>query len=414
MGVVISNPLGGRLSGELEILRTVTGLGLLVFLARVLAAFFKSIKIPEVVGFILAGLAFGPYALGGYIRLLGEPLLEFNEYTQAFSEMGAVIVLFAAGLEFSYADLRKTGLPSFLIGAMGVLVPFFLGYQASLLLGLYWTTSMIIGAALTATSIAITVEVLREIGQFGSREGRTIVNAALIDDVLGLTVLAVVTSIGISGTSLTVSRLLYVISVSIGMWLAMLIIAGLIFPRIINLATLWRAKGTVEALATGLCFGTAAVAYAVGLSPIVGAFAAGMALAESKAVQQISEFVSNLKLVFGPIFFASIGAYVNPSALLDLDALFFLVIVFVAIFSKVLGCGLPALVIYRNRKSALSIGVGMVSRGEVGFIILGIGLSRGLLTGPTYSALLLAILFTTILTPTLVKKSFAKEPRHED
>ena len=122
---------------------------------------------------------------------------------------------------------------------------------------------------------------------------------------------------------------------------------------------------------------TAALAYAVGLSPIV-------------------------------------GAYINPITLLNLDALFFLIIMFVAIFSKVLGCGLPDLVIYRDRKAALSIGVSMVSRGEVGFIILGIGLSRGLLTMSTYSALLRAILFTTILMPSLVKKSFAKEPRYED
>lgn len=398
---------------ELDILRTVASLGLLIFIARVFAALFKRVKIPEVVGLILAGIVFGPYALGGHIHLFGEPLIEFNELTVAFSEMGAVIVLFAAGLEFSYADLRKTGGPSFLIGGVGVIIPFFLGYQASLLLGLGWTAALIIGAALTATSIAITVEVLREIRQFNSIEGRIIVNAALIDDVLGLTVLAIVTSIGLSGADITLSRLLYVVVTSISLWLIMLVIAGLIFPRIVNLASIWKARGTVEAIATGLCFATAAAAYAVGLSPIVGAFAAGMALAGSKAVLQISEFTSNLELIFGPIFFASIGAYVNPSALVNLNVLLFLIMGFVAIISKMIGCGLPAWLIYRNRKIGMRVGIGMVSRGEVGFIILGIGLSRAILDVATYSALLLVVLFTTIITPSLVKRSFASRGKTE-
>ncbi|MFN3621573.1 MAG: cation:proton antiporter, partial [Nitrososphaerales archaeon] len=364
---------------EVDTLRTVASLGLLIFIARVFAALVRRVKIPECVGLISAGIVFGPYALGGHINLFGKPLIEFNELTVAFSEMGAVIVLFAAGLEFSYANLRKIGGPSFLIGSAGVIIPFFLGYGASLLLNLKLGAALIIGAALTATSIAITVEVLREIGRFNSMEGRVIVNAALIDDVLGLTVLAIVTSIGLSGADITLSRVLYLVIVSISLWLVMLITVSLIFPRIVNLAAVWKARGTVEALATGLCFATAAAAYAVGLSPIVGAFAAGMALAGSKAVLQISEFTSKLELVFGPIFFASIGAYVNPSALVNLNVLLFLIMGFVAIISKMIGCGLPALLIYRNRKIGMRVGIGMVSRGEVGFIILGIGLGGALL-----------------------------------
>lgn len=391
---------------ELDILRTVASLGLLVFIARVFAALVKKVRVPEVVGLILAGVVFGPYALGGYINLFGRPMVEFNELTEAFSEMGAVLVLFAAGLEFSYADLRKTGGPSFLIGGVGVIIPFFLGYEVSLILGLGWATALIVGAALTATSVAVTVEVLKEIGQLNSVEGRVIVNAAVVDDVLGLAVLAVVASVGLSGVEITLGKLLYVVAISISLWLAMLLIAGLIFPRVVSLASVWKAKGTVEALATGLCFATAAAAYAVGLSPIVGAFAAGMALAGSKAVLQISEFVSNLELVFGPIFFASIGAYVKPSSLLNLNVLLFLVMGFIAILSKIIGCGLPALLIYKDRRIASRVGIGMVSRGEVGFIILGIGLSKALLDTTTYSALLLVVLFTTIITPGLVRRSF--------
>jgi Kef-type K+ transport system membrane component KefB len=395
------------MAAEIEVLRTVVGVSVLVFAARVLGTLFVKIKLPEVVGEILAGVVLGPLALGGIVQVFGRPLIELNDLMLAFAEMGAIIILFAAGLEFTFSDFRKAGGPSFSVGAVGVVVPFFLGYQVSLTIGFQWGTAMLIGAALSATSIAVTVRVLEDLGQYHTKEGKIMVNAAMIDDVLGLAVLAVVTSATIGGQIPSFARIAYVTIGSLAIWILILVIAAMIFPRVVNVATLWKSEGTVEALSVGLCFGTSAAAFGLGLSPVVGAFAAGMGLAESKAILMIKDFISKLKLVFGPLFFAVLGAYLNIRGLWDINILLVLAIGAVAIVSKVIGCGIPALVFLKNRRSALQIGVGMVSRGEVGFIILGIGLTSQILNQSTYSAMLIVILLTTIISPLLLKKTYA-------
>ncbi len=399
---------------EVEILSTVMGIGVLVFIARIFGTLFTKIKVPEVVGEILAGIIFGPLAIGGLIIVFDRPFIELNDLMIAFGEMGAIIILFAAGLQFTFTDFRKAGPPAFAVGAGGVLLPFLLGYQVSLMFGFDWGSSMLIGAALSATSIAVTVRVLEDMDQSHSKEGKIMVNAAMIDDVLGLAILAVVTSVTIGGQIPSLFRILYVTAESLTIWILLLIGAVLIFPRIVNIANLWKSEGTVEALSTGLMFGTAAMAFALGLSPIVGAFAAGMALAESKAILQIREFMSKLKLIFGPLFFAILGAYLDLRTLVDVNLLLVVVISAVAIISKVVGCGLPALPFLRNKRAAFRIGVGMVSRGEVGFIILGIGLTSGILGQSTYSALLVVVLLTTIASPFMLEKSYSTKNKDSE
>lgn len=153
---------------ELDVLRTVVGISVLVFVARALATLFSRVGIPEVVGEVSAGILFGPMALGGMITIFRGPLIEPNELLLAFSQIGGVIILFAAGLEFTFAEFRRAGVASFAVGSAGVVVPFLLGYQSALVLGFAWPVAVLVGAALSATSIAVTVRVLEDLGQLQS------------------------------------------------------------------------------------------------------------------------------------------------------------------------------------------------------------------------------------------------------
>jgi Kef-type K+ transport system membrane component KefB len=191
----------------------------------------------------------------------------------------------------------------------------------------------------------------------------------------------------------------------------MLLAAVYIFPRIINLTELWKSEGIVESLATAFAFGLASLSAFVGLSPVVGAFAAGMAMASSNAILQIKSYIEKLKLIFGPLFFAVIGTYFDLSQVLNVNVLLVLIVVLVAVISKVAGCGLPAAYFLRNRRSGLSVGIGMISRGEVGFIIAGLGLTGGILASQTYNALLIVILVTTIISPIMLRRSLVSEEK---
>lgn len=175
------------------------------------------------------------------------------------------------------------------------------------------------------------------------------------------------------------------------------------------MTTYWRAGGTVEAVATASAFGLAAMAVVVGLSPVVGAFAAGMALAGSHVIRQIHEFVDKLKLIFGPLFFALIGTYLDVRQVFDIDILVILLAVAVAVVSKIAGCGLPTALFLKSRQKGLRVGIGMVSRGEVGFVILGIGLTNAIIEQSLYSGMLVVVMATTIISPTLLRRSFRRE-----
>ncbi len=399
---------------ELDVLRTVIAVSLLVLLARILGTVFARFNLPEVIGEVLAGIILGPFTLGGLIMLSGRPLVELNDLMLAFAQIGGIIILFSAGLEFTFHDLRKAGLPASVVGTAGVILPFFGGYYISMFFGEGWTTAMLIGATLTATSIAVTVRVLEELNRHKSPEGNILVNAAMIDDVLGLTVLSVATSVVIAGKIPAITDIAMVTGQSIALWFAMLVASVFFLPRLVHMVALLRAKGTVEAISTTSAFGIAAAAGSFGLSPIVGAFAAGMGLAESKSVHQIREFIEKLKILFGPLFFAIIGTYIDPRQVFGLDPVFFAILAAVAILSKIIGCGVPAAFLLKSRAMGLRIGYGMVSRGEVGFIIAGIALASKIFTQAIYSEIVFIIMITTLISPMLLRRSFAKSKQTED
>jgi Kef-type K+ transport system membrane component KefB len=235
------------------------------------------------------------------------------------------------------------------------------------------------------------------------------INSAVIDDVLGLVVLAVVISIVTSGSPPLLQDISWILFRTVAFWLVLLVIVLAVAPKFVGVAERWETRGIVEAFSTATCFGSAVAAIVVGLSPIVGAFAAGMALAGSKVIVRVRDYIEKLSMLFSPIFFAVIGAEFNILSLNINTVWVALILLFVAVVSKLVGCGLPAMAMLRDIKKGYRVGLGMVSRGEVGLIIVGIGVTSGILTQNIYGAVVTMVILTTILTPIALKWSYSKE-----
>jgi Kef-type K+ transport system membrane component KefB len=353
----------------------------------------------------------GPYAFGAVITIGGSPLIQLDEIVRAFAEIGGILILFVAGLEMTFADFRRVGSASFVTGTIGVIILFIMGYAVSLLLGFSVLASMMIGAALVATSISITSFVLIELGKSRTKESRVMIGAAVVDDVLGLALLGVIVSFISTGAEISLFNVVLVILESLGLWLALVVTASIILPRVINLTSRGKSEETVEAAATASCFGAAASATYIGLSPIVGAFAAGMAVASSNAIEKIRDYAKKISSIFSPVFFALTGAMFNIQSFLTSDwyfYLFFASIVAVAIVSKLIGCGLPAAYFLKRKNKGLLVGLGMVSRGEVGLIVAGVAIASGIILQSTYSAIVGMVMITTVITSILLKRSYDK------
>jgi Kef-type K+ transport system membrane component KefB len=391
----------------------VLSVSLLVFFAKILAGLFSKIHIPAVLGELSAGIIFGPNALGSLIVISGQKLIELNDVVLLFAETGAILILFTAGLEMTFAEFAGAGVKSFVVGASGVIVPFVSGFYVTLLLGHGLPSALIVAATLTATSIAITLKVFEEMGKTNDPDAKLMINAAVVDDVLGLAVLAIVTSVIQAGTIPSLLDVTAEIVKIIVLWLVLLITLVALIPRFVKLLPSWKAEGTDEAAATVLCFGSASVAALLGLSPIVGAYAAGMGLAGSRSLLKVKEYIAKINLIFAPVFFATIGASLNIFALNPTVLLFFLVIAAVAVFGKIIGCGVPAGLLSPGRSSWWKVGVGMTSRGEVGLIIAGIGLTSGIIQQDVYAALVAVIILTSVISPILLRRAYGKEAKSE-
>ena len=272
---------------------------------------------------------------------------------------------------------------------------------------------MLIATALTATSIAISIQVLSEFGKIKSPEARLIIGAAVVDDILAIAVLSVVSSIAIGEggvESLEISDVVFTILQVLAFFGIMLLVAVIVIPKVVT-PRLWKAKGSVEGIATASFFGAAAVAGIIGLSPIVGAFAVGMALSTSKVFEKIENYIGKIGLIFAPLFFAIIGAQVDLRAVswevLGLSG----IIIAIAVVTKLFGCGIPAMLLLKNKAQGMRVGVGMISRGEVGLIVAGVGVSTGILTSNVYSTIVIMVAVTTIITPIWLKIEYRKEQK---
>jgi Kef-type K+ transport system membrane component KefB len=214
-------------------------------------------------------------------------------------------------------------------------------------------------------------------------------------------------------TSPDIVDIIFLVLKILGLFAALLIGSVIIVPRILHVEKLWKSKGSIEGITTASFFGAAAVAAFIGLSPIVGAFAVGMAVASTKLIKRVEEYVEKLQIIFAPLFFAIIGAQVDRGV--NLNVLFLLgIIISIAIFTKLIGCGAPSLIFLKNKSKAMKVGIGMISRGEVGLIVAGVGVTSGALSTDIYTTLIIMVAVTTIVTPIWLKKSYEKELLYDD
>lgn len=398
---------------EFDVISTIIGILVLVIPALLLGKLCSRVKIPEIIGFVIAGIIFGPYAVGGLIPFYDKPIVVIDDLMLSFWQFSGIVILFSAGLHFTFNDLRKAGLTAGIVGIGGVILPLAIGYLFSLWIGFEWIVAVLIGATLSATSITVSVTILEELKKEKSREGNVLVNAAVLDDVLGLAILSAVISIVVTNSVPSIDTILLVTAESIGFWFLILLGSVFLLPKIIHLVATARpasleSRGTNQAAALGSAFGMAAIAGSLGLNPIVGAFAAGMGLAGSKLVNQLREFDGRLRVILAPLFFAIMGAHVDVGKVVEINWVIFLVILILAIITKIAGSGIPASILLKSKSRGMRVGYGMIARGEIAFITAGIGLTHGILNDNLYSTLIFVILGTILISPNLLRYSFGK------
>ena len=371
-------------------------MSLLMFVA--LAGYLIAYRINQsaVVGIILAGIIVGPSVLG---------LVTYTDFVQTLAHLGAVVLLFTIGLEFKINDILKTRY--FVIALIGIIIPALGGYFLASIFGYDFKASIFVGTALTATSIAITANVLREMGKLQTDVAKAIIGAAVIDDILALLALSV--SEGIVTGDLSVIPLLITIAKAIGFIILGVIIGKLLLGRLILRLDKTKIAGkypeSIFIFAIMIAFLYAMAAEYVGLSAIVGSFLAGASFAGVKLTrgQIFKEGAEHLQIIFASIFFVSLGVIMDLHAI-TLNVLWFvLALSAVAVLTKVIGCGIPALFQRMSIRDSLTVGIGMVPRGEVAMIIGLIGLGQNLINQSTYSAIILMSLLTTIIPPLILR-----------
>lgn len=394
-----------------EFIHVIISLGILLFAAKLMAELFHRIKLPMVLGELLAGIIVGPFALGGLYLIDGEPLVTLNETVRDVGEIAAIVVLFITGLHITPREFLKGGPSAFTIGSIGVIVPFFVGYYVFTSFGIEDLQAMLVATALTATSIAISIQVLTELGRIHTPEARLILGAAIVDDILAIAALSVVTTMVQTGNlTPNITDIVLLIIKILGIFAALLLATIFIIPRVLHVERIWKSRGSVEGITTASFFAAAGIAAVVGLSPIVGAFAVGMAVTTTRVIKQIEDYVSKLEIIFAPLFFAIIGAQVDLRGINANVLLLAGTITGVAIVTKLIGCGFPAMIFLKHKNNAIKVGIGMISRGEVGLIVAGIGVTSGAITNDIYTAVIIMVALTTIITPLWLKMAYREDP----
>lgn len=393
---------------ESHFVQVIISVCLLLFAAKIMAELFVRIRLPIVLGELLAGMIVGPFAIGAFLMFQGEHLIVLSEEVKILGEIGAIVILFMAGLEMTPKEFIRGGKASFTVGTLGVVVPFFVGFFIFQFFGFDAFQAMLVATALTATSIAISVQVLNEFGKLKTPEARLIIGAAVIDDILAIAVLSVVTSIGGSVDGVDITDAVFTIFKVLAFFAAMAIAAIFLVPRLVN-SNMWKASGSIEGIVTAAFFGTAGLAAWIGLSPILGSFVVGMALSTTKVFERVEHYIGKLGLIFAPLFFAIIGAQVDFRGINSEVLLIGVIIIGVAISTKLVGCGLPAWLFLKNKTQSKRVGIAMISRGEVGLIVAGVGLSSGVLMPNIYTTIVIMVAVTSLITPIWLKLEYRKD-----
>ena len=386
---------------KLEILREIA---IVIIVAKFFGLVARKLKAPQVVGEIVAGLILGP----SIFRII-EP----NDFLSWIAEIGVILLMFSAGLETNLNELKKTGLKATLIACAGVFIPLICG--TILYLCFYgfaevgsneFFRALFIGTILTATSVSITVQVLKELGKVTTEVGTTIMSAAIIDDVIGILVLTKVISFRDPGNKIS-----DVVLRTIGFFLLAFIVGIILYKLMKWLDNRYphTQRIPIIGLAMALAFSFVAEKY-FGIADITGAFVAGIVLSSLQDSKYIDRKMDvNSYMIFGPVFFVSIGLQTNLRGLDASILLFSLGFVIVGLFSKIIGCGLMSRLCGYKGRDTLKIGVGMMTRGEVALIVSKKGLEVGMMDAKFFTSVILLIIVSSILTPILLKILYSKD-----
>ena len=349
----------------------------------------KRFRYPAALGELAVGIIVGPFALG---------FVEYSDTLVTFAEIGAIILLFYIGLETDMAMLRKYLLPSAMAGVLGALLPLVLGYYGSIYLGFGPDEALFMGTVLTATSIGITARMLSDLDHLKTKEGTTILGAGVVDDVVAIVLLSFTLSV-LAG-EFNVIDLASVLAKVASFWAIIMILGVYVITRFLDKMRAETESLTLVILALGFAgsFGSSQL----GLSTAIGAFAVGLALSNMIRTPEILKNMQPIFLFFVPIFFVSVGMLIDPRAFV-VSLVPGLIITGLAIIGKVLGCGGALLLTKFSAREALTVGVGMIPRGEVGLIIAGIGLASPFIDPQAYLASVMAVSLTTIIALPILK-----------
>jgi Kef-type K+ transport system membrane component KefB len=370
--------------------------------AKLAAELFERLKQPAVAGEILAGVLIGPSVLS---------LVAPGELTDALADIGVLFLLFLVGLETKPVDIFRVGARAMLVAVLGVIVPFIAGFLLMRLWARPNIEAIFVGAAMVATSVGITARVLRQMGLLNAESSRIILGAAVIDDVLGLLILAVVSSLAKGNVNYTQ------IGVTAALAIGFTLIVALVGARAIN-----RIRPKIEKLKVGqaylvfglsLCLALAMAANYIGVAAIIGAFLAGMALSESAEGTDMPHQAEAVTEFLLPFFLANIGMKLKLDVFLTTEVILLaMVVTLLAVLSKFIGCGLGAISL--GRKKAMQIGMGMVPRGEVGIVVAQIGLGLHAVSDAAYGVVLFMAVATTLIAPPFIIRLFKDEARTDE
>ena len=370
-------------------------LALILLSTKIFGLVTKKVKLPQVVGALLAGLILGPACFG---------VLKETEFIKQVSEIGVIVLMFCAGLETDIKELKKTGKSSFIIALLGVIVPLLAGWGVATIFNKdsdlptsVTLQNIFIGIILTATSVSITVETLKEMGRLSSKSGNAILGAALIDDILGIIALTIVTSCADKSVNIGLVML------KIVLFFVFAIVVAVAFNFAFNKWSGRSKKDLRRYVIIGFVF-CLLMSYSAekffGVADITGAFVAGLALSNGpRATYLTNRFETLSYMLLSPVFFASIGLKVVIPKMSASIIIFAVVLLVIAVLTKIIGCGLGAKICKFSNKDSLRIGIGMISRGEVALIVASKGEAVGLMNDKYFGPIVITVVVTTIITP---------------
>ena len=379
-------------------------LAVILLFTKLLGVITKKIALPQVVGALMAGLLLGPACLN---------ILHETAFMDQVSEIGVIVLMFTAGLETDIKELKRSGKAAVVIALFGVLVPLVGGTALAYMFNVGMENMMqnvFVGVVLTATSVSITVEALKEMGKLSTRSGNAILGAALVDDILGIIVLTVIT--GASDPNVKISTVLLKI---VGFFV-LSVVAGLVFHKVFQdwMARYNRDKRRFAIAAFAFCLLLSFAAEEIfGVADITGAFIAGLIISNTTRVTYLASRFETLSfMLLSPVFFANIGLKVDLPGITPKMLLFTILLTIFAVISKVVACDVGARMCKYDKKDSFRIGVGMVARGEVALIVASKGMAAGLMNDDFFAAILIMVVATAVITPILLK--FAYRDKEED